>query len=846
MDDESMVTKKLDNESLNDYNIYKDISNIFENKRLIFFKYKDGEIIYLCQKFEYSLNNGQIKEFYNNSKIIYFTNKNEDIIRKPFFIHDETSLDEALIKTKIQNGILKHDKNKDFKNQEKNDNNKPSDSPDSTKSKSSIYSVNNYDIEYILNSNFNLIKEENGMSVKLILNEKRFNNRFNIKFISDLDFNFKYIKEDYIKNKIDYFNSINDYLNELKTLVSENNTKSYCYIFGPRGIGKTTMLLIYLNFFKIPRLYFSLKIMSKIDFKNRRLKKYALMETIYIFDDLAQMNKFSEIKIDEISDSSNLLEFILNYIQTIMPFFLKEKKKRKKIWIIIDDYNKDLYDSDNIIEKIIAYINLNHKNLFLCILGDGKYINEKYYQYYSNKLTNYFAIYWNNSIINNISQKNKILTLPKYYYKYKDSKDINYEKLIQENLSEEFKKINLNFLLFLSKIINSNINIENFKDELINLPLEYLTIDRYLTEDNNILLNLSFNSEIYKTAFDSTIIGLLKIDYLKTKTIIFKEDNKERNGIDFEDLIIEQFWNNSFKFLDFPNNNKLIVEDIFKLKNNKNNIGNDINIKKPIIIRQKNFNGKYYDLLFILNINDKIYAIFIQIGLSKKGKDINNYLKNLIDDEKNYKEGIKTLINHNIDEIGFLLIFNYKHQNDLLGKNNKSDGVGFCENNDIDFLIYKDFNLFKNVNDIESIKSFEVTKKTLIYNDIDDENEITSEIDSKKNFCKLYRYNNSEPLYPLNEKEKSLIFKYIKNKYDELKFLFSLKNYNEKGRIIPNNSEQINVFKDKEDKYLYYNEKIFKITDNKVEIIKKRKKKNNDMDIYFLNKKTKRDSNLDN
>ena len=850
MDDESMVTKKLDNESLNDYNIYKDISNIFENKRLIFFKYKDGEIIYLCQKFEYSLNNGQIKEFYNNSKIIYFTNKNEDIIRKPFFIHDKTSLDEALKKTKIKNGILKHDKIENLKNQEKNDINKPSDSPDSTKSKSSIYSVNNYDIEYILNSNFNLIKEVDGIGVKLILNEKRFNNRFDINLISDLDFNFKYIKEDYIKNKIDYFNSINDYLNELKTLVSENNTKSYCYIFGPRGIGKTTMLLIYLNFSEIPRLYFSLKIMSKIDFKKRRLKKYALMETIYIFDDLAQMNKFSEIKIDEISDSSDLLEFILNYIQTIMPFFLKEKKKRKKIWIIIDDYNKDLYDSDNIIEKIIAYIYLNHKNLFLCILGDGKYINEKYYQYYSNKLTNYFAIYWNNSIINNISQKNKILTLPKYYYKYKDSKDINYEKLIQENLSEEFKKINLNFLLFLSKIINSNINIENFKDELINLPLEYLTIDRYLTEDNNILLNLSFNSEIYKTAFDSTIIGLLKIDYLKTKTIIFKEDNKEINGIDFEDLIIEQFWNNTFKFLDFPDNNKLIVEDIFKLKNNKNNIGNDINIKKPIIIRQKNFNGKYYDLLFILNINDKIYAIFIQIGLSKKGKDINNYLKNLIDDEKNYKEGIKTLINHNIDEIGFLLIFNYKHQNDLLEKNNKSDGVGFCEKYDIDFLIYKDFNLFKNVNDIESIKSFEVTKKTLIKNDITDENEITSEIDSKKKFYKLIsdisRYNNSEPLYPLNEKEKKLFFKHIKNNYDELNFLFSLKNYNEKGRIIPNNFEQINVFKDKEDKYFYYNEKIFKITDNKLEIIKKRKNKNNNMDIYFLNKKIKRDSNSDN
>jgi hypothetical protein len=240
--------------------------------------------------------------------------------------------------------------------------------------------------------------------------------------------------------------------------------------------------------------------------------------------------------------------------------------------------------------------------------------------------------------------------------------------------------------------------------------LEYLTIDRYLVKDNNILLNLSFNSEIYKTVFDSTIRGLLKIDYLKTKTIIFKEDNKEKNGIDFEDLIIEQFWNNSFNFLFFPDNNKLIVEEIFNLKYNKNDIRNDLYIKYPIIIRQKVFKGKYYDLLFILNINDKLYAIFIQIGLSKKEYEINTSLKNLIDNEENYKEGIKNLINHNIDEIGFLLIFDYNHQKTLLEKNNKSDGVGFCDENEIDFLIYKDFNLYKEVNANQPIKSINVTK----------------------------------------------------------------------------------------------------------------------------------------
>lgn len=827
---------KLDTESLNDYNIYKEVITILKNKSLASFNYKEGKIVCMCNDFCYFIN-GQRKYFFNGSKIIYFTNKDKNIIQQPFFIHDQNSLEEALKKTDIQNGMLRS-----VKNNQENDFNKPSDSTDS---KSSFSSVNSYQIENILNSNFNLIKESNAIGVKYILNEKRFNDRFNMDFVYNLDFNFKYIKDNYIKNNIDDNDANqNNCLNKLKDLVKENNTKSYCYIFGPRGTGKTTLLLKYLNFYAFPRLYFSLKIMSKSDFNNRRLKKYALMETIYTFDDIPQMEKFSDIKVSEISDSSNLLEFILSYIQTIINFYSKENKKKKKIWIVIDDYNQDLYDNNNIIEKIIKYINENKTKLFLCILGNGKYINEKYYQYYSNENTNYFAIYWNHSITNNISQKNKILTLPKYYYKYKDLKDINnIEKIIQENLIETFKKMNLNSFLFLSKIINKTINIKNFKDELINLPLEYLTIERHLDEDKNILLNLSFNTEIYKSVFDLTINGLLKIDCLKTKTIIFKEDNQGKNGIDFEDLIIEQFWNNTFNFLIFPDNNKLIVDEIFNLKNNKNDIRNDLDIQYPIIIRQKIFKGKYYDLLFILKIKNKIYAIFIQIGLNKKGNDINNYLKNLIDNEKKYKEGIKTLINHNIDEIGFLLIFDYNHQKTLLEKNNKSDGIGFCDKNEIDFLIYKDFNLFKKVNDIEPIKSFDVTEKTLIINDINDNESIKS---FNKIFGDKSKENNSEPLYPLSENEKSLIFNYIKNDYDELVFLFSIKNINEKGRFISNKLEQINVFNDDNNKYFCYNNEIFKITNNQLKIIKNRKEKNNDLDIYFLNKKTKRKPDLDN
>ena len=85
MDDENMVTKKLDKESLNDYNIYNDISNIYENKRAIFFIYKEGKILYLLHKFRYLMNNGQKKYFYNNSKIIYFTNKNEKFCSNTIF-----------------------------------------------------------------------------------------------------------------------------------------------------------------------------------------------------------------------------------------------------------------------------------------------------------------------------------------------------------------------------------------------------------------------------------------------------------------------------------------------------------------------------------------------------------------------------------------------------------------------------------------------------------------------------------------------------------------------------------------------------------------------------------------
>lgn len=145
-------------------------------------------------------------------------------------------------------------------------------------------------------------------------------------------------------------------------------------------------------------------------------------------------------------------------------------------------------------------------------------------------------------------------------------------------------------------------------------------------------------------------------------------------------------WNNTFEYIQFPENNKLKMNNIYELKYNKKDKNDEnnkkiqeinVNINAPIIIKQEDFRGKYYDLLLILNKNDIKYAIFIKIGLNIKGMDINTYLNNLTNNEKKYKEGINALIDHKIDEIGFLLIFENQHQVEVLRNKKKMKELYF-------------------------------------------------------------------------------------------------------------------------------------------------------------------------
>lgn len=61
-------------------------------------------------------------------------------------------------------------------------------------------------------------------------------------------------------------------------------------------------------------------------------------------------------------------------------------------------------------------------------------------------------------------------------------------------------------------------------------------------------IKFSFNLDIYQKIFDDSIKGLLRIDNLKTNNILFNKEDYGKNGIEFEDIIIEQLWNNCFEF----------------------------------------------------------------------------------------------------------------------------------------------------------------------------------------------------------------------------------------------------------------------------------------------------------
>ena len=352
MKDKPEAMNLLDKEDFDKYKIFTKIKNKISEGETEFI-FENGKVNKAGDNFIYQLKE-ETMFFFINSKIIFFK-KEKSNTPKAYFIYDEISLKNALEKEKIENGILKRAENTKKKE-------KDPDSDNSNKSNSSDISINSLDIEDILQSSSNIIEESKSIKIAKIFNDNNFNKRFKSSKISDLDFNFKYINEDFISNNIDYLESQNDWYKQLRAFY-RNNEKSYCFLFGPKGTGKTTTVLKYLNIEKIPRLYFPLKIMLRPDFSNKNWEKISFHETLYTFSDNNEMKLFSKYDMKKISKSSNIMEFIFSYIKFVLDFYSEKKINKKRIFIVLDDYNEK-YDHYNLIEQIIDYANKNKDKIF--------------------------------------------------------------------------------------------------------------------------------------------------------------------------------------------------------------------------------------------------------------------------------------------------------------------------------------------------------------------------------------------------------------------------------------------------------------------------------------------------
>jgi len=839
----------IDEEEMKKYKLFLNIKeksdiNQKENK-----KEEDKENFYIYKvndKYYYALKGEDTITYYANSRFISFINDEENFNKK-FFIHDQISLDSALNKAKIKEALL-------ISNETEKKNFNSNDSKESINSSKSSKSL---DIEDILREGIISIKQEKSIKVANILSKQNFDQRFSFKNVYEMDLNFKYYKDFYSKNypiDFDIFNK--KWLGEIENFYTSNKFNSELLVIGPKGVGKTTNIIAITKLAKIPRLYFPIKKLS--NFNIRKLKKIALYEAIYIFQTEKDIEEFKKI-IDKIPDSPNLILFIFEYIKLILEFY-KKLNRRKKILIILDDYDNSL-DPNNDILNIEEYIHNNRGKLLLCLLGNCPYIYKRYFNYIMNKNQNYEATYWDLPLKD--EEKKDLLNLPLYFYRHKymqnndktnnknNQSDLDFKQLIKEELINDFKKIKLKYFILSSKYLNYYSFINDFVNEFEYLPLEFLVIEKR-NENNKIEIKLSFKLEIYKEVFDESIKGLLKIVNIKS-TFILKNDEEyyNKDGIEFEDIIVEQLWNNVLELENFSEKNKIKVYDIYSIKS-YNGERYTIEKNKPIIIRQTKFSGKYYDLLLILGNEGERIGIFIQIGLSKDKFDICKYYNNLYNNSQQYLDGIELLIDEKIQYLGFILIFDHDKQSLLKKNNNTSEGVGYCESENYAYLIYKDFKLFKDLDSKDPIVSLNLDNCKVLSEKEFEGKDIF--IMNYKDLCNDLIKKKYSPNIFINDKQKTNIIEYINKRYNKnFSDLIFVTNMGEKIKGVLEYGffdeiiDQINILNGVNCKFIKYNSELLKINPNseKIEIAKEKEKNfvtthTSSWDLYLLDKKRKR------
>ena len=397
------------------------------------------------------------------------------------------------------------------------------------------------------------------------------------------------------------------------------------HITGGFKIGKT-LISLYLT--SDNNLYLDYSICKKnfdeyIEYFNKSI--------VRIFD-----NKYDDYA-NFIKNLQNELEKNDSYPKNIfflLSFLIKNINLDKKIVFILDNYSEK---NDNELIKFEETIKSVYKKFRLIVIHSleekedkikmlNKLIKKENNFLYANNLgVSYRDIYLLpdkiKSVIKNFNYS------PYYYFNYydlfeeenlKSNEIINY---IEKDIEKEFE--NKGYLLSLIPCFHLFSDNDLIIKILSQLPIKYFNI--YLDDNNKIYVQ--FPNEIIKQIVEKKIEEKLSNLIINDYSNIF--DNQNIIGVAYEIFITKKI-TNSKKFLNYQNIEIYIVNEIANFI-----IPNNIRPGKNILIKQKNFNGKRYDLLFLILQGKKYRIILIQISINKTLNQVKQIYKEFPNDINN-------------------------------------------------------------------------------------------------------------------------------------------------------------------------------------------------------------------
>ena len=576
------------------------------------------------------------------------------------------------------------------------------------------------------------------------------------------------------KKRNDLYNDLNDFSRKANKIT---------FLIGAQKIGMTLTFRYYLRDSRT--LYINFEDLYKLK-KTSHKRKYIYYMICNLFKNYKEYSDFINKYIFEIKGYNDILNVIKDIVLEI-----KKNLKDRKINIVLDNYDDNLVETTNISKEYIGNIFtiISNSNIKVIFLGRGLYISNLLIKSFLNPTETEYYIsvkYFDSldldieNIIHNHNKSKKINEIEKYYSeRFNNEENIVYNMLLIKNIN----------------IIINQLNNTNF-------PFQFF---KFQKENDTLKINFQFED-----IFDSNNRKLKEyIAKLSNFNIFTTINNKVLKGIFLEELIISLFMNNkTFKNLNFPEENIIEIENIYKYITNVKGDIKDDDIKNkykegPILITQKE-DGEVFDFGIVLKEQNIDYFIGGQIGINKTSEEINNYVTKLELNENNILTKISKLTGRSIKEFKFLIILNKEVQSDLQTEyDDLYKEVNSMRNN-------KSINYEKNIFETKNKKLTHINSKFGKY--CCKKENITYYLFSTKDFC-FYDNDNDNEMMKIENLEVNKInslmkgFQYFLRKEYNLVNIISEKEIlstNEKRLFIDSIKERIENFKDLEDLTIEY------------------------------------------